>query len=104
VVFFHDTEVVHIGGESAKSDAELTAGGRQISALQIESELLYFRKHSGVLGCGAHVLLTSIAFVLMSAKTLVRPRGLHTIEHGLRQLAAMWRLAFQTRLGACPTR
>jgi GT2 family glycosyltransferase len=104
VVFFHDTEVVHIGGESAKSDAELTAGGRQISALQIESELLYFRKHSGLLGCVAHLLLTSIAFVLMSVKALVRHRRLRNIEHGSRHLAAMWRLAFQTRLGAWPTR
>jgi GT2 family glycosyltransferase len=104
VVFFHDTEVVHIGGESAKSDAELTASSRQISALQIESELLYFRKHAGALGCAAHVLLTSIAFLPMSAKALLRPGLRQSIGHALRHLSAMWRLAFQTRWGTCPTR
>jgi GT2 family glycosyltransferase len=104
VVFFHDTEVVHIGGESAKSDAELTAGSRQISALQIESELLYFRKHAGFLGCTAHLLLSSIAFVLASAKALLRSRRRNSIKHGMRHLSAMWRLAHQTRWGTCPTR
>jgi GT2 family glycosyltransferase len=104
VVFFHDTEVVHIGGESAKSDAELTAGSRQISALQIESELLYFRKHAGALGCTAHLLLTSIAFLLMSTKALLRPRLRQSIGHALRHLSAMWCLAFQTRWGTRPTR
>ena len=50
VVYFPDTEVVHIGGESAKSAGSLTESGRQLSALQVESELLYFRKHYGLLG------------------------------------------------------
>ena len=40
VMFYPDTTVVHIGGESARSDAQITPVGRQISALQIESELL----------------------------------------------------------------
>jgi hypothetical protein len=104
VVFFHDTEVVHIGGESAKSDAELTAGSRQISALQIESELLYFRKHAGAVGCVAHLFLTSLAFLLMSAKALLRPRLRPSMGDTLRHLSDMWRLAFQTRWGTCPTR
>lgn len=104
VVYFHDTEVVHIGGESAKSDAKLTAGSRQISALQIESELLYFRKHAGLLGFATHLLLSCIAFVLMSAKSLVRSRGRQGIDQGLQHLSAMYRLAYQTRWGTCPTR
>jgi GT2 family glycosyltransferase len=45
-----DTSVVHLGGESAKTDGEITESGRQISALQIESELLFFRKHHGRIG------------------------------------------------------
>ena len=49
VVYFPFTQVVHIGGESAQSAGSLTDSGRQVSALQIESELLYFRKHFGLL-------------------------------------------------------
>src|SRR5678816_1148982 len=49
VVYFPETSVVHVGGESAKSEAKLSASG-QISNLQIESELLYYRKHFGLSG------------------------------------------------------
>src|SRR6185369_10445322 len=56
VVYFPHTEVLHIGGESAELVAELTAG-RQISENQIESELLYFRKHRGLAGVLNGVLL-----------------------------------------------
>ena len=61
VVYYPDTTVVHIGGESAKSDAELTASGRQISALQIESALLYYRKHHGLAGLALGVFLARCA-------------------------------------------
>jgi GT2 family glycosyltransferase len=49
VMYSPVTTVVHLGGESARSDSALTAG-RQISRLQIESEFLYFRKHHGASG------------------------------------------------------
>src|SRR5262245_50158990 len=50
VVYYPFTEVVHLGGESAKIEGPLSRFGRQIPALRIESELLYFRKHYGVRG------------------------------------------------------
>ena len=50
VTFYADTQVVHIGGESAKTDPAFTSASRQIAPLQVESELLYFRKHYGLLG------------------------------------------------------
>jgi len=74
VQFFPDTTVVHIGGESAKTDAPISGAGRQISALQIESALLYYRKHHGLAGMWASVALTWLADLIMSAKWLVRRR------------------------------
>ena len=50
VIYFPSTQVVHIGGESAQTVDTLSKRGRQVSALQLESELLYFRKHFGFLG------------------------------------------------------
>jgi N-acetylglucosaminyl-diphospho-decaprenol L-rhamnosyltransferase len=76
VVFFPHTTVVHIGGESAKSDSKLTDAGRQISELQIESELLYFRKHHGVWGMWLSVVLAAVADVLLFTKWLLRRRTL----------------------------
>ena len=61
VVFYPHTTVVHLGGESAKSDGAITASGRQLEALQIESELLYFRKNHGRGAVLSNVLLTVLA-------------------------------------------
>jgi GT2 family glycosyltransferase len=75
VFFYPDTEVIHIGGESAKADSALSGAGRQISRLQIESELLYFRKYYGFAGILASVLLTSFGLLLITLKDL--PLGLN---------------------------
>jgi hypothetical protein len=104
VVFYPHTSVVHIGGESAKSVGELTEGGRQISALQIESELLYFRKHHGRLGLALHMVLVSLGDLVLAAKALARGRGVAAIA-GCRQHArTVWRLLRQTRYAVQPTR
>ncbi|CCE02112.1 putative Glycosyl transferase, family 2 (fragment) [Bradyrhizobium sp. STM 3809] len=73
VTYFGDTTVVHIGGESAKADAGLTAAGRQIARLQIESEMLYFRKYHGLSGLLAFLVLTGCGAMLDLLKDLVRP-------------------------------
>ena len=70
VVYYPDTEVIHIGGESAKSEGHLAEGTRQISALQIESELLYFRKHHGLIGLLYSVFLT----MLTDSYVALKPR------------------------------
>ncbi len=74
VVFYPYTRVVHIGGESAESEGPLTHTGRQISTLQIESELLYFRKHYGVTGVLAAVSLTMVGDAMKVWNGLVRRR------------------------------
>ncbi len=102
--YFPDTTVVHIGGESAKSDSEITAGGRQIEALQIESELLYFRKNYGVGAVLLNVLLHTLADLIIPMKRLLktwknpewRAYGAHT---GL-----YWLLLRNTAWGLKPTR
>jgi len=72
VVYFADTTVVHIGGESARTEGTLTAGARQIEAFQVESELLYFRKNHGLAGVWASVLLCVVADVVLQLKRLLR--------------------------------
>ena len=104
VVYFPDTTVVHIGGESAKSDAALTASGRQISALQIESELLYFRKHHGLFGAALSVKLNAIADVVLTLKWLIKRRPLQGLRAYLDHAVAVLRLFRQTAWGTRPTR
>jgi N-acetylglucosaminyl-diphospho-decaprenol L-rhamnosyltransferase len=72
VYFYPNTQVAHIGGESAKTDAALSGAGRQIAALQAESELLYFRKHYGLRGLAAWIILIACGSLLTKLKNAVR--------------------------------
>src|SRR5207237_6274726 len=72
IMYFPFTQVVHIGGESAQKVGALTNSGRQVSALQIESELLYFRKHFGLRGMLGAVVLSLLADILSCGKSLLR--------------------------------
>ena len=104
VVFFPDARVVHLGGESAKSDGELTAGGLQISELQIESELLYFRKHYGWGGVTVFVLLSSTTDVLNGIKWLLKGGALSSLRPLIDHGSAVLGLFARTRMGKIPTR
>ena len=68
VVYYPFTQVVHLGGESAKSEGPLTAYGRQISSQQIESEFLYFRKHYGRGGVLCALILAQLGDAIVALK------------------------------------
>lgn len=104
VTFYPGTTVVHIGGESAKSAGELTAHGRQIAALQMESELLYFRKNHGLPTALASLLLTTLGDLIVAAKRVLKGRRLAGISVQVGHAALAWSLFFRTRLGTRPTR
>jgi N-acetylglucosaminyl-diphospho-decaprenol L-rhamnosyltransferase len=103
VTYFPDTTVVHLGGESSKSVSPLAAG-RQISALQIESELLYFRKHHGLWGAWSALLLTAIGDAILALKALLRLRPLVVVETSLRHTAASIASFWRTGAGRRATR
>jgi GT2 family glycosyltransferase len=104
IVYYPDTTVVHIGGESAKSDAELTAGGRQISALQIESALLYYRKHHGLAGLWLGVLLIAIGDALLTAKWVLKRLSWSGAGAYLEHFRTTWSLLRRTAWASRPTR
>lgn len=104
VVYFGDTSVVHLGGESARSDSSLTSSGKQISALQVESELLYFRKHFGLAGVMISALLMSLADGVMALKQLLHRRAPGSLGELRRHFVLLWHLMVQTRVGGRPTR
>ena len=104
VVFHPGTTVVHLGGESAKSDAAVTLAGRQIDALQIESSLLYHRKHHGLPGLAAAVVLTTLADAVLAIKWLLRPGGKGGIGVYWVHTRTTWQLLGKTAGGRRPTR
>jgi GT2 family glycosyltransferase len=99
-----DTTVVHLGGESAKTVAEVTESGRQISALQIESELLFFRKHHGVIGLWSAIVLTAIANAYLALKWIVKRRDVAGTLAYWKHMGTTWSLFRRTGHATRPTR
>jgi N-acetylglucosaminyl-diphospho-decaprenol L-rhamnosyltransferase len=98
------TTVIHIGGESAKSDGEISASGRQLVALEIESEMLYFRKNLGRWALALNVFLVTLGGILNVLKRVLRWKRPFGITELTKQMGMVWRTLFQTKFGRCPTR
>jgi N-acetylglucosaminyl-diphospho-decaprenol L-rhamnosyltransferase len=104
VCFYPFTQVVHIGGESAKSVAEISRAGRQISALQVESEWLFMRKHHGLWGLWRHLSLLVLADLIQLGKDLLKRRGRSVALRNLARTRSSWTILTRTRWGLRPTR
>ena len=104
VLFWPGAEVVHIGGHSAASETAITAAGRQIERLRLESELLYFRKNHGLLTVLSDLLLLSLTDVLYIAKKLLIWRKPISLKARLKHLLLTWSVFFQTRFATRATR
>lgn len=95
-------DVIHIGGESARTDGPLNTASRQVEAFQVESCLLYVRKHYGGGGLALHMALESVACTLDTLKSLLRGRW-PVLRATLALYRLTWRLLLRTRLGTTPT-
>jgi GT2 family glycosyltransferase len=102
VICYPFTKVLHLGGESAVTTGPLTQGGRQISRFQIESELLYFRKHHGWRGVTLALLLTALSQSLRAAKALVLKFDVRQTGQALKQLQLTIKAALITSWGSKP--
>lgn len=104
VVFYPHTTVIHLGGESAKSDGAITQSGRQLEALQIESELLYFRKNHGLGAAVASVVLSVLADGINLLKRALKPRTPLDLAGTWRRSALVCTTFARTRWATQPTR
>jgi N-acetylglucosaminyl-diphospho-decaprenol L-rhamnosyltransferase len=101
VVYFGNSSTVHIGGESAKSVGDIDKVGKQLSHLQVESEILYLRKHHGLTGLVFHFGLVVTADLMSALNSLVRRRrrklsAFHSTSMFIEKLKA-------THAGSTPT-
>ena len=104
VIFYPHTTVIHLGGESAKSEGKITKNGKQLDALGIESELLYFRKHFGIPGLFADVILTLLAELINIFKRIAKKGGPIDLSTSFRRISLVLSIVKKTRLGTKPTR
>jgi len=103
-VTYYPVPVVHLGGESAKSDSEISTHGRQIKSLQIESELLYFRKNHGISGVLTHLLLTTFVNILQVFRNILRLESFEKLTTYVNHSLFVWKMFFRTNLGKKGTR
>jgi N-acetylglucosaminyl-diphospho-decaprenol L-rhamnosyltransferase len=103
VVYYPYTKVTHIGGESAASDGA-TLGTREVLALRIESELLYFRKHFGIFGLFAFIILGALSDIVTGFKALVRRLDIVRAASTAKYTWLRVRLLLDTHLASGPTR
>jgi N-acetylglucosaminyl-diphospho-decaprenol L-rhamnosyltransferase len=102
--YYPYTSVIHIGGESAKTEGELTAGGRQLKALQLESELLYFRKNHGLVTVIGGVVLSMLGDIICSLKIILKRDPPSEAAEILKNSVLVGKLLVCTRFGSRPTR
>ncbi|MDB5897349.1 MAG: glycosyl transferase [Ramlibacter sp.] len=103
VVYLPTTSVVHVGGESAKSVCALSTE-REVPVLQLESELLYVRKHFGARGLALHLCLLLAGDAVLAMKDFLRGRGWRRAAGRSSSTRTSLRLAVATHLGSRPTR
>lgn len=104
VIYYADINVVHIGGESAKSVGKISTVSRQVPQLQIESELLYFRKNHGILGLVSHILMSNFSDFIQTLKDIIRLRGMQKVLFNLKRIFAFWQTLFVTDFATRSTR
>jgi GT2 family glycosyltransferase len=103
VICYPFTQVVHLGGESARSVASLDAN-RNIPLRLMESELLYFRKHYGVFGILVVAFLTVANDFITGGWGLMRHWDLARPVAAARHTWKMIRLLVATGLASRSTR
>jgi N-acetylglucosaminyl-diphospho-decaprenol L-rhamnosyltransferase len=104
IVYLPTTTVIHIGGESAKSDGALTKSGKQVDRISMESAQLYFRKNFGLSAFLAHVWLDLVADVYLMLKAIVRKGDWPTARRLLVRMSTTIGLGWATRMGTHATR
>lgn len=103
IMYTPATTVVHIGGESAKADSQLTAGGKQIDRISMESAMLYFRKNFGLGTLMAHLGLECLGDAYLALKAILKQRDFGAAAQLLRRTSTTLQLARTTRLGGIAT-
>lgn len=103
-VTYYPSSVIHLGGQSAKSDSEISTYGRQIQSIQIESELLYYRKNHGVTGVLMHLFFTTIANFLQILRNILKLESAKKLMTYVKHSLFVWKMFFRTNFATKGTR
>lgn len=104
VLYYPFTAVMHVGGESAATDGPIAEASRQIPAFQIESELLYYRKHYGLAGVLAAASLSLLTDLIKMFSAILQKTRTGSAVRAAQHAKLLCKLLLATRLASRPTR
>jgi len=104
VAYYPFTQVVHLGGESAVSMGPLAVRSRQLSALQTESEMLYFRKQYGLAGVLSAFFLGLASDIFVACKAIFRRLDMSRAAVAAKHALIVFKVLIVTRLASRATR
>lgn len=94
-------EIVHVGGGNADQLGELTAGGRQVEALAVESTYIYYRRNYGLARVLSQYTWRMAYRLARIAKRVARAgRGGAPVSFEVRSASAETGVLLRTRFGS----
>ncbi len=98
-IFFYPTDVIHLGGATAKKMDKTTNNGAQIEKLQIESQAIYYRKNYGWWTATLNLLLMLLFDFLIFVKILLGFRKKGSLKEQSSHMRMVTSIYFRTRFG-----
>ena len=98
IFFYPEAEVIHLGGQSSMIFSKVTAVGKQIENLKIQSELIYFRKNHGILVIFEYLFLDFFLNVILALKYILNGK-LNNCVSSFNHIMTVCKVLFLTRFG-----
>jgi len=104
IIFYPETEVIHLGGESAKKLGSLTPFAAQIQNLKLQSEFKYFRKNFGIIFVILDFIFILLFNLLEILKKAINRKKQIKVSDRLKDIEDACQVLFTTRFGTRTTR
>lgn len=99
-VIFYPTDVVHIGGATAKKVDRISSQRSQIEKYRIESQYIYFRKNYHVGTVISNFLYIALSDAIEMVKMLIGRRSKRALRDLAQHFALALQILWQTRFGS----
>lgn len=99
-VYFYPTDVVHLGGATAKKMGPTIAkSGNQIEKYQIESRYIYYRKNYSILKVVSSYSFMVFADLIEIAKTIIKPKREYKFRDAISHIILVTKIMLATKFG-----
>lgn len=98
-VYYHPTDVIHLGGANSAQLTEITEKGKLVEKYSLESEYIYFRKNYNIFYVFNNYFLTLLYASLRAIKNILK-RDFAMTKKMLRRIVTVTSIVLKTRFGS----